>query len=71
MDYVGGNRENVVDMEVKENYFEMGLVGGFDVGRGGNFDMVFRGGGYLGYGVKGKGNMEIDELSVCYKSLGE
>lgn len=71
VDYVGANTKNVVDMHVNQNYFEMPLLAAFHVGTAANFDMVFTAGPYLAYGVNGKRNIDIDDLTVSYNTFGE
>ena len=40
-------------------------------GSAANFDMVFTAGPYLAYGVNGKRNIDIDDLTVSYNTFGE
>lgn len=61
----------VVNMHVNQNYFEMPLLAAFHVGTAANFDMVFTAGPYLAYGVNGKRDMEIDDLTVSYDTFGD
>ena len=47
------------------------LLAAFHVGTAANFDMVFTAGPYLAYGVNGKRNIDIDDLTVSYNTFGE
>jgi hypothetical protein len=65
------NTQRVVNKHVNQNYFEMPLLAAFHVGTAANFDMVFTAGPYLAYGVNGKRNIDIDDLTVSYNTFGE
>lgn len=68
---ITGETASSVDMHVNQNYFEMPLLAAFHVGTAANFDMVFTAGPYLAYGVNGKRDMDIDDLTVSYNTFGE
>ncbi len=59
------------DVTCNQNYFQMPLLAAFHVGTPANFDMVFTAGGYLAYGVKGKNEVEVDDLTVSWDTFGE
>lgn len=65
------NTREVVNMHVNQNYFEMPLLAAFHVGTAANFDMVFTAGPYLAYGVNGKCDTDIDDLTVSYDTFGD
>lgn len=62
---------DVVNMHVNQNYFEMPLLAAFHVGTAANFDMVFTAGPYLAYGVNGKRDMDIEDLTLSYSTFGD
>lgn len=70
-DFVGFNNQSKVNMHVNQNYFEMPLLAAFHVGTASNFDMVFTAGPYLAYGVSGKRDMDIDDLTVSCKTFSD
>ena len=49
----------------------MPLLAAFHVGTAANFDMVFTAGPYLAYGVNGKTDWEIDDLTMSWDSFGD
>lgn len=57
--------------KVNQNYLEMPLLAAFHVGTASNFDMVFTAGPYLAYGVNGKTDWEIDDLTMSWDSFGD
>ena len=59
------------DAHCNLNYFQMPLLAAFHVGTPANFDMVFSAGGYLAYGVKGKNDVEMEDLTVSWDSFGD
>lgn len=61
----------IVNVHVNQNYFEMPLLAAFHVGTAANFDMVFTAGPYLAYGVSGKREMDIDDLTVSCKTFSD
>lgn len=71
MDLSGVNNLGRVDVHVNQNYFEMPLLAAFHVGTAANFDMVFTAGPYLAYGVKGKQDIKVDDLTVSYNTFGD
>lgn len=70
-DLSGVNNLGIVDVRVNQNYFEMPLLAAFHVGTAANFDMVFTAGPYLAYGVKGKQEVEVDDLTLSYNTFGD
>lgn len=70
-DIVEANTQNEVSVHVNQNYFEMPLLAAFHVGTASNFDMVFTVGPYLAYGVNGKRDIDIDDLTVSYNTFGD
>lgn len=61
----------VVNMHVNQNYFEMPLLAAFHVGTAANFDMVFSVGPYLAYGISGKRDVDVDDLTVSCNTFGD
>lgn len=57
--------------KVNQNYLEMPLLAAFHVGTAAKFDMVFTAGPYLAYGVNGKTDTEIDDLTMSWNSFGD
>ena len=70
-DIVEANTQNEVSVHVNQNYFEMPLLAAFLVGTASNLDMVFTVGPYLAYGVNGKRDIDIDDLTVSYNTFGD
>lgn len=70
-DLSGVNNLGIVNVHVNQNYFEMPLLAAFHVGTAANFDMVFTAGPYLAYGVKGKRDIEVDDLTLSYNTFGD
>lgn len=68
---LSGANMGVLDMHVNQNYFEMPLLAAFHVGTAANFDMVFTVGPYLAYGVNGKQDVDIDDLTVSCNTFGD
>lgn len=71
MNFAGLNTQNKVSVHVNQNYFEMPLLATFHVGTASNFDMVFTAGPYLAYGVSGKRDADIDDLTISYNTFGD
>lgn len=59
------------DVHSNQNYFQMPLLAAFHVGTPSNFDMVFTAGGYLAYGVKGKNELDVDDMTYSWNTFGE
>ena len=64
-------RKLLVNMHVNQNYFEMPLLAAFHVGTAANFDMVFSVGPYLAYGISGKRDVDVDDLTVSCNTFGD
>ncbi len=65
------NNGTEYDIQCNQNYFQMPLLAAFHVGTPANFDMVFTAGGYLAYGVKGKSEIEMDDMTVSWNTFGD
>lgn len=68
---LSGADMGVVNMHVNQNYFEMPLLAAFHVGTAANFDMVFSVGPYLAYGISGKRDVDVDDLTVSCNTFGD
>ena len=69
-DFGYGELEDVdEDVKVNQNYLQMPLLAAFHVGTAAKFDMVFTVGPYLAYGVCGKSEYEIDDLTVSWDTF--
>lgn len=58
------------DVQVNQNYFQMPLLAAFHVGTVSTFDMVFTAGPYLAYGVNGKTEYEVDDMTTSWNTFG-
>ena len=58
------------DVTCNQNYFQMPLLAAFHVGTPANFDMVFTVGPYLAYGVNGKTEYEVDDVTTSWSTFG-
>ena len=58
------------DVQVNQNYFQMPLLAAFHVGTVSSFDMVFTVGPYLAYGVNGKTEYEVDDVTTSWSTFG-
>ena len=58
------------DVQVNQNYFQMPLLAAFHVGTVSSFDMVFTAGPYLAYGINGKSEFEVDDVTTSWNTFG-
>ena len=58
------------DVQVNQNYFQMPLLAAFHVGTVSSFDMVFTAGPYLAYGINGKSEIEVDDVTTSWNTFG-
>lgn len=58
------------NVQVNQNYFQMPLLAAFHVGALSSFDMVFTAGPYLAYGVNGKTEYEVDDVTTSWSTFG-
>lgn len=57
------------NVAVNQNYFQVPLMAAFHMRATDNFDLVFTAGPYVAVGVNGKTEVDVDDMSVSWKTF--
>ena len=57
------------DVQINQNYFQVPLMAAFHMRATDNFDLVFTAGPYIAVGVNGKTEVDVDDMTMSWKTF--